>query len=49
MSGKKMGLVRVAGEIIINRPIEIVFDFVADESNEPHYNPSQLFNGVQKS
>ena len=27
------------GEIIINRPVEEVFDFVADESNEPRYNP----------
>ena len=30
---------RVEGDIIINRPIEEVFDFCADERNEPHYNP----------
>lgn len=30
---------RVAGEIVIERPIEQVFDFVADERNEPQYNP----------
>jgi hypothetical protein len=29
---------RVEGEIIINRPVEEVFDFVADERNEPRYN-----------
>jgi hypothetical protein len=33
---------RVAGEIIISRPIEEVFDFVADERNEPRYNPAML-------
>lgn len=26
-------------EIIINRPIDVVFDFVADERNEPRHNP----------
>jgi len=30
---------RVEGDIIINRPIEEVFDFCADERNEPRYNP----------
>jgi len=29
----------VQGEIVINRPIDEVFDFVADERNEPQYNP----------
>ena len=29
----------VKGEIVIDRPIEEVFDFVADERNEPKYNP----------
>ena len=29
----------IEGEIIINRPIEEVFDFVADERNEPRFNP----------
>lgn len=29
---------RVQGSIVIERPIEEVFDFVADESNEPQYN-----------
>jgi hypothetical protein len=29
----------VRGDIVINRPIDEVFDFVADERNEPKYNP----------
>jgi hypothetical protein len=33
---------RVEGEIIISRPVEEVFDFVADERNEPRYNPRML-------
>ena len=36
------GVARVEGEIIINRPVEEVFDFVADERNEPHYNPRMV-------
>ncbi len=30
------------GEIVIERPVEEVFDFVADERNEPRYNPRML-------
>jgi uncharacterized protein YndB with AHSA1/START domain len=29
----------IEGNIVINRPIDAVFDFVADERNEPQYNP----------
>ncbi len=32
-------MARVEGEIVIERPVEDVFDFVADERNEPRYNP----------
>jgi uncharacterized membrane protein len=32
-------MVRIEGEILINRPAEEVFDCVADERNEPRYNP----------
>lgn len=32
----------VEGEIIINRPVDEVFDVVADERNEPRYNPRLL-------
>ena len=35
-------MARVEGEIIIYRPVEEVFDFVADERNEPRYNPRML-------
>jgi len=30
-------MARVEGEIIIHRPVEEMFDFVADERNEPRY------------
>lgn len=32
-------MVRIEGQIVIDRPVEEVFDFVADERNEPRYNP----------
>jgi len=32
-------MARVEGEIVIRRPVDEVFDFVADERNEPRYNP----------
>lgn len=32
-------MARIGGELVINRPVEEVFDFVADERNEPRYNP----------
>ena len=32
-------MVRIEGQIDIDRPVEEVFDFVADERNEPRYNP----------
>ena len=44
-------MVRIEGQIVINRPVEEVFDFVADERNEPRYNPrmrraEQLSDGL---
>lgn len=33
------GMAHIEGEMVINRPVEAVFDFVADESNEPRFNP----------
>ena len=33
---------RIRGEIVIARPVDVVFDFVADEANEPRYNPQML-------
>ena len=33
---------RIDDELVIERPVEEVFDFVADERNEPRYNPRML-------
>jgi hypothetical protein len=33
---------RVEGDLPIERPVEDVFDFVADERNEPRFNPRML-------
>jgi hypothetical protein len=32
----------IEGEIIIARPAEAVFDFAADQRNEPRYNPRMI-------
>ena len=32
-------MTRIAGQVAIDAPIEAVFDMVADERNEPRYNP----------
>ena len=32
----------ITGEIFVGAPVEEVFDFVADECNEPLYNPNML-------
>jgi hypothetical protein len=32
----------IEGEITIHRPVEVVFDFVADQTNEPQYNPDMV-------
>ncbi len=32
-------MAHIEGEIVIDRPAEVVFDFVADERNEPRFNP----------
>jgi uncharacterized protein YndB with AHSA1/START domain len=32
----------IRGEVLIRRPVEEVFDFVADERNEPTYNPNMV-------
>ena len=34
-----MRMARISGEVIIAAPVEQVFDMVADERNEPRYNP----------
>ena len=35
-------MAQLEGEIIIGRPPEVVFDFVADERNEPSFNPRMV-------
>jgi Polyketide cyclase / dehydrase and lipid transport len=35
-------MARIEGEIIIGRPVDVVFDYVADQSNEPRYNPQMV-------
>jgi uncharacterized protein YndB with AHSA1/START domain len=32
----------VRGEIVIDRPVDVVFDDAADQSNEPRYNPRMV-------
>lgn len=35
-------MAEITGEIIIGRPAEAVFDFAADQRNEPRYNPRMI-------
>ena len=35
-------MARIEGEIVIDRPVDVVFDYVADQSNEPQYNPRMV-------
>ena len=35
-------MAKISGEILINRPVQQAFDFVADQRNEPIYNPRML-------
>ena len=35
-------MTRVGGEIVIGRPVDVMFDYVADQSNEPQYNPQMV-------
>ena len=39
---KVSGMAKIEGEIIIDRPVDVVFDYVADQSNEPQYNPQMV-------
>lgn len=32
----------IEGEITIGRPVDVVFDYVADQSNEPQYNAGMI-------
>lgn len=35
-------MTRIDGEIVIHRPVDVVFDYIADQSNEPQYNPRMV-------
>jgi uncharacterized protein YndB with AHSA1/START domain len=35
-------MVKIQGSMVVARPVEDVFDFVADERNEPKYNPRMI-------
>jgi hypothetical protein len=35
-------MAKLSGAIMINRPVELVSDYVADQRNEPIYNPRML-------
>jgi len=35
-------MARIEGVIVIGRPVDVVFDYVADQSNEPQYNPQMV-------
>jgi hypothetical protein len=38
-SSKGSGVAKVEGEIVIGRPVDVVFNYVAGQRNEPQYNP----------
>jgi hypothetical protein len=40
-NGEK-AMARIEGGIVIGRPVDVVFDYVADQSNEPQYNPQMV-------
>ena len=35
-------MTRIDGDIVIDRPVGVVFDYVADQRNEPQYNPRMV-------
>jgi hypothetical protein len=35
-------MAKIEGEIVIARPVDVVFDYVADQSHEPRYNPQMV-------
>ncbi|HAG99643.1 MAG TPA: hypothetical protein DCL75_12525 [Ktedonobacter sp.] len=39
---REKNMPRIEREIVINRPVEEVLDFLADGRNEPNYNPHML-------
>jgi len=35
-------MAKIEGQITIARPVDVVFDYVADQTNEPQYNPAMV-------
>lgn len=35
-------MARINGEIVIDRPVDVVFDHVAGQSSKPRYNPQMV-------
>ena len=35
-------MAEIEGEIVISQPVDVVFDYVADQTNEPDYNPRMV-------
>jgi Polyketide cyclase / dehydrase and lipid transport len=35
---RRKAMARIEGAIVIGRPVDVVFDYVADQGNEPQYN-----------
>jgi hypothetical protein len=35
-------MARIKGVIVIGRPVDVVFNYVADQSSEPRYNPQMV-------
>lgn len=35
-------MTKIEGEITMSRPVELVFDYVADQTTEPQYNPRMV-------
>jgi hypothetical protein len=41
--GRSSGVAQIEGEIMIDRTVEDVFDLLADQRNEPRFNPKMTF------
>jgi uncharacterized protein YndB with AHSA1/START domain len=41
-SAEGIDMARIEGELVIDQPVEAVFDYVADQRNEPQYNPQMV-------
>jgi uncharacterized protein YndB with AHSA1/START domain len=39
---RRIDVIKIEGDITIRRPVEVVFDYVADQTNEPEYNPAMV-------